>query len=151
MKISAQEEYGLRCLMQIGRLAEKGGTTIEEVSKAEGLTTSYTAKLLLDYTPSNVEQNFSDFLKLASPKVFATMRDDLDKIIEEVQRLRVSSSFHIHQIKKLGSTQRIELVGLRSKYADETLIERDTEHHIIAYDIDDGTFRVTGASKKNGT
>ncbi|MGB5987832.1 MAG: TraE/TraK family type IV conjugative transfer system protein [Desulfobacterales bacterium] len=130
------------------KIAIRGNEADDEYLKMMG---RYAGKLLLDYTPSNVEQNFSDFLKLASPKVFATMRDDLDKIIEEVQRLRVSSSFHIHQIKKLGSTQRIELVGLRSKYADETLIERDTEHHIIAYDIDDGTFRVTGASKKNGT
>jgi Rrf2 family protein len=46
MKISAQEEYGLRCLLQIGRLADAGGTTIEEVSRAEGMTPSYTAKLL---------------------------------------------------------------------------------------------------------
>ncbi len=111
----------------------------------------YATKLLLDYSPSNVEGNFSDFLKLAAPKVFAGMRDDLDKIIEEVMRLRVSSSFHIHRVKKLGDTNRIELVGLRIKYADETLISRDTEHHTIEYRIDEGTFRITGVTKKNGT
>lgn len=111
----------------------------------------YAAKLLLDYTPSNVEGNFSDFLKLASPKVFAGMHDDLDKIIEEVIRLRVSSSFHIHQVKKLGDSNQIELVGLRTKYADETLIAQDTEHHIIEYGIDQGTFEVKGVIKKNGT
>ena len=73
-----------------------------------------------------------------------------NKIIEEVIRLRVSSSFHIHTIKKLGSTNRIELVGLRSKHADDVRIESAIEHHFIEYDIDEGTFRVTGVSQKNG-
>jgi hypothetical protein len=77
------------------------------------------------------------------------MRDDLDKIIEEVIRLRVSSSFHIHKIKKLGNSNKIELVGLRTKFADETPISKDTEHHIIEYKINDGTFRVIGVTDKN--
>jgi len=110
----------------------------------------YAGKLLLDYTPSNVEANFSDFLKLASPDTFSIMRDELDKIIEEVHRLRISSSYHIHQIKKLGDTNRLEISGLRTKYADDTRIEQRNEHYILTYEIDDGTFRVTGASKKNG-
>lgn len=130
------------------KIVIRGNTVDDHYLKMMG---RYTAKLLLDYTPSNVEGNFSDFLKLAAPKVFAGMRDDLDKIIEEVMRLRVSSSFHIHRIKKLGDTNRIELVGLRTKYADETLIAKDTEHHIIEYQINAGTYRVKGVSKKNGT
>ena len=111
----------------------------------------YSIKLLLDYTPSNAEQNFSDFLKLASPGVFSSMRSDLNKIIEEVIRLRVSSSFQIHTIKKLGTTNQIELIGLRSKYADDVSIEKAIENHIIEYEIDDGTFRITGVSQKNDT
>ena len=130
------------------KIAIRGNTVDDHYIKMMG---RYTAKLLLDYTPSNVEGNFSDFLNLAAPSVFAGMRDDLDKVIEEVMRLRVSSSFHIHQIKKLGDTNRIELVGLRTKYADETLISRNIEHHIIEYQINAGTYRVTGVSKKNGT
>ena len=110
----------------------------------------YSIKLILDYTPSNVEQNFSDFLKLTSPGVFSSMRSGLNKIIEEVIRLRVSSSFHIHKISKLGSANRIEIIGLRLKHADDVCIQSGIEHHIIEYNIDDGTFRVTGVSKKNG-
>lgn len=45
MKITAAEEYGLRCLLQIAREPE-GSSTIEEVASREGLTPSYTAKLL---------------------------------------------------------------------------------------------------------
>lgn len=43
MKFSAQEEYGLRCLIAI---AQKDGTTIPEISKREGLTEPHVAKLL---------------------------------------------------------------------------------------------------------
>ncbi len=46
MKFSAQEEYGLRCLMQIARHAEDGGLTIPQVSQAEGITQTHAAKLL---------------------------------------------------------------------------------------------------------
>ncbi|MCF7808059.1 MAG: Rrf2 family transcriptional regulator [Candidatus Marinimicrobia bacterium] len=46
MKISAQEEYGIRCLLQIGRRTATGGTTIAEISKAERITPSNTAKLV---------------------------------------------------------------------------------------------------------
>jgi Rrf2 family iron-sulfur cluster assembly transcriptional regulator len=45
MKFTAQEEYGLRCLLQIGRHAG-GGLTIPEIAVAEGLSTPYVAKLM---------------------------------------------------------------------------------------------------------
>lgn len=47
MKFSAQEEYGLRCLLQIARLGVDGSMTIPEISKHEGLTPTHVAKLLM--------------------------------------------------------------------------------------------------------
>ncbi len=46
MKISAQEEYGIRCLLHIGRQTELGGSNISAISKAEGISPSNTAKLV---------------------------------------------------------------------------------------------------------
>lgn len=46
MKFSSQEEYGLRCLLEIGKLGPNGSMTIPEISRAEGLTQPYVAKLL---------------------------------------------------------------------------------------------------------
>src|SRR5437867_4313492 len=45
MKITAQEEYGLRCLM---RLAQANGqaATLSDIAAAEGLSVPYAAKLL---------------------------------------------------------------------------------------------------------
>ncbi len=49
MKLTAQEEYGLRCLLQIARRAphpEHAPVSIRDVAAAEGLSVDYTAKLL---------------------------------------------------------------------------------------------------------
>ncbi len=46
MKFSAQEEYGLRCLLRIGKSNSPNGLTIPEISQLEGLSTHNVAKLL---------------------------------------------------------------------------------------------------------
>jgi len=46
MKLSSQEEYGLRCLLHIARQGKGGSLTIPQISQAEGITEFYTAKLL---------------------------------------------------------------------------------------------------------
>ena len=47
MKLSANEEYGVRCLVRIG-YAEARGLTIPEISQAEGVSPAYAAKILRD-------------------------------------------------------------------------------------------------------
>lgn len=46
MKITSQEEYGLRCLLHIARAEDGQSLTIPEIAAAEGLSASYVAKLL---------------------------------------------------------------------------------------------------------
>ena len=45
MKITAQEEYGLRILIRIASCKEAEGLSIPQLSEAEGLTTHYVAKI----------------------------------------------------------------------------------------------------------
>ncbi len=45
MKLSANEEYGIRCLVRIG-YADAKGLTIPEMSQAEGVSPAYAAKIL---------------------------------------------------------------------------------------------------------
>lgn len=45
MKITAQEEYGLRILLRIANCQDTEGFSIPQLSQAEGLTTPYVAKL----------------------------------------------------------------------------------------------------------
>ena len=46
MKVSSQEEYGLRCLLRLAREGVGGSLTIPEISEAEGISISYVGKLL---------------------------------------------------------------------------------------------------------
>ena len=46
MKLSAHEEYGLRCLLQVANLAAAGSATIPEISRSEGISVPYVAKLM---------------------------------------------------------------------------------------------------------
>src|SRR3989442_3183780 len=45
MKITSQEEYGLRCLMRLAR-AEGQSATLPEIAAAEGLSVPYVAKFM---------------------------------------------------------------------------------------------------------
>jgi Rrf2 family protein len=45
MRFTSQEEYGLRCLLQLARASEHR-LTIAEIAEREGLTAAYVAKLL---------------------------------------------------------------------------------------------------------
>jgi Rrf2 family iron-sulfur cluster assembly transcriptional regulator len=61
MKITAQEEYGLRILIRIAGCSDAEGMSIPQLSEAEGLTSHYVAKLtrllrmegLINSTPGN--------------------------------------------------------------------------------------------------
>jgi Rrf2 family protein len=46
MKISSQEEYGLRCLLRLAQADDGHSLTIPEVAALEGLSAPYVAKLL---------------------------------------------------------------------------------------------------------
>jgi len=46
MKLTSQEEYGLRCLLQIGRQGEGGSLTIGEMSQREGISAPNVAKIM---------------------------------------------------------------------------------------------------------
>ena len=46
MKLSSQEEYGLRCLVQLGRHAGGPVLTIPEISRLEGISVPHVAKIM---------------------------------------------------------------------------------------------------------
>jgi len=46
MKLSSQEEYGLRCLLQIARQGEGESLTIAEMSQREGISAPNVAKIM---------------------------------------------------------------------------------------------------------
>ena len=55
MKITAQEEYGLRCLLQVAQLTIKDElASLEDIAKNEHITTDYAAKLITTLRQANL-------------------------------------------------------------------------------------------------
>jgi len=46
MKLSSQEEYGLRCLLQLARAGDAASMTIAEMSEREGISSPNVAKIM---------------------------------------------------------------------------------------------------------
>ena len=46
MKLSALDEYGLRCLLQVAQRAHDGPVSVARIADAEGLSPEYTARLM---------------------------------------------------------------------------------------------------------
>lgn len=46
MKLTSQEEYGLRCLLRVGREADGESLTIPELARAEGISEPNVAKMM---------------------------------------------------------------------------------------------------------
>ncbi len=89
MKITSQEEYGLRILLRIARCHDEESMSIQALSIAEGLSAAYVAKLtrilrqagFINSTPGNIggyilakpakEINVNDVLKTLGGSLFA--------------------------------------------------------------------------------
>ena len=46
MKLSSNEEYGLRCLLRLGYEGAGGSLTLPEIGQAEGVSEAYAAKIM---------------------------------------------------------------------------------------------------------
>jgi Rrf2 family transcriptional regulator, iron-sulfur cluster assembly transcription factor len=46
MRLSSQEEYGLRCLIRVGREGTEASVTIPELARSEGISQPHAAKML---------------------------------------------------------------------------------------------------------
>ena len=46
MRFTSQEEYGLRCMLQLAKHENEGSLTIEDIARGENLTTHYVGKLM---------------------------------------------------------------------------------------------------------
>ncbi|MCM8811573.1 MAG: Rrf2 family transcriptional regulator [Candidatus Omnitrophica bacterium] len=57
MKITAQEEYGLRCLLQLAKNGVENGVTVKEIAQKEGLSPAYVEKLLRHLNQAGLTQS----------------------------------------------------------------------------------------------
>lgn len=57
MKITKQEEYGLRCVLQLAREGKGRAISVREISRREGLSTDYVTKLLVIFRRDGLLQS----------------------------------------------------------------------------------------------
>ena len=58
MKISAQEEYGLRCLLQLARAESEGSSlTLAQIARREGISSANAGKLMWILTKAGLVQS----------------------------------------------------------------------------------------------
>jgi Rrf2 family protein len=80
MKITSQEEYGLRCLLRLAEAGTDRSLTIPEIAAAEGLSTPYVAKLLAVLRQAGLIDSVRGCLggyRLARPAVDVTIGEVL--------------------------------------------------------------------------
>ncbi len=81
MKLTATEEYGLRCLIQVARYAPSGDSApvpIRDIAEHEGLSIDYTAKLLRMLRQGDLitsERGAAGGYRLARPASELKLRD----------------------------------------------------------------------------
>jgi Rrf2 family iron-sulfur cluster assembly transcriptional regulator len=85
MKLSTQEEYGLRCLLQIARLESSSGesVTINAISQAEGLSVANVGKFVRALRLGGFvdsERGHLGGYRLARPATEISVRDVLDTL-----------------------------------------------------------------------
>ena len=85
MKLSTQEEYGLRCLLQIARLESQTdkSVTINEISQAEGLSVANVGKFLRALRLGGFvdsERGHAGGYRLSRPAAEISVRDILDAL-----------------------------------------------------------------------
>jgi Rrf2 family protein len=80
MKITSQEEYGLRCLLRLAEAGTEKSLTIPEIAAAEGLSSPYVAKLLAVLRQAGLIDSVRGCLggyRLARPPVEVTIGEVL--------------------------------------------------------------------------
>ncbi len=85
MKLSTQEEYGLRCLLQIARIESQTdkSVTINEISQAEGLSVANVGKFLRALRLGGLvdsERGHAGGYRLSRPAAEISVRDILDAL-----------------------------------------------------------------------
>jgi Rrf2 family protein len=80
MRWSSQEEYGLRCLLQVALLEVRGPAQIGEIASREGMSDEYVAKLLRVLRQAGLVTSVRGAgggYRLARPSAEITVRDAL--------------------------------------------------------------------------
>jgi Rrf2 family protein len=154
MKLTAHEEYGLRCLLQIGKAWPGTSLTIPEVSRREGISAHHAAKLLQILRQGGFLKSVRGQVggySLASPPEQIILRDVLallggrlyeDEFCQSHKgRVRVCTHSTDCSIRSLWRTIQAALDEVLAKTTLQDLLRREEEmsswlHELVPLEAD---------------
>ncbi len=114
MRLSASEEYGLRCLMQLARHERTGASEplgIPEIASGEGLTTAHVGKIMRQLRQAGLVRGFRGAqggYRLVRPPEQISLRDALASLGgEAVLRVPCSDGADVGCVHDAGCTLRV--------------------------------------------
>ncbi len=139
MKITSQEEYGLRILLRIAKCPDKDGMTIQVLAAAEGLSIPYVAKLtrmlrmegFVNSTPGNKGGyiltrpaeliNVNEVLKILGGSLFEkSFCNDYSGILKLCTNSVDCSIRSLWQMIQVNIDQLLDSISLRDLISSET-------------------------------
>ncbi len=145
MKLSATEEYGLRCLLQLARCGDDENLTIPEISRAEDLSVANAAKLMRMLRLGGIVESTrgqSGGYSLTRPANKITMAEALDSLggpfyssmfcDSHSGREQTCTHFVDCSLRSLWSTLQLVLTNVFAKITLQDLLcdEQEMSHRI---------------------
>ncbi len=145
MKFSAQEEYGIRLLLQIAKSKSSNGLTIPEISELEGISTANAGKILRKLRLAGFIESargqtggyklkkpadeilVSDVLTALGGKLYESGFCDLHAGVENICTNSIDCS-----IRSLWKTVQTMLDGLLSKITLDDLLGKEEDVEALA-------------------
>ncbi|MBU0991731.1 MAG: type IV conjugative transfer system protein TraE [Proteobacteria bacterium] len=110
--------------------------------------TRYILELLLNYTPKTVQFNFNDLLSLVSPELYQELQSNLFKIVDNVEKLRITSVFYPSNIIIDQEKKYITIRGRRKQFSHFAKIEESERNYYLRYEITNGRFFLTNIQEQ---
>jgi len=108
----------------------------------------YLVLLLLHYTPSNAEAQFSEFLTYVSPDSYPQLQKQLGDNLHRIKMLNVTSTFHVQEIEHDKAKRELTVKGFLRQYAGEAKARDEHVVCLIRYRIGDGRLIVDEVEQK---
>jgi conjugal transfer pilus assembly protein TraE len=104
--------------------------------------------LALTYSPATVRINFDRLLALYEPEAYPVASQNWYNLASRVEEVKVTNVFHLRRVLVDPEKHRIELVGERTQWADDKVMEKGERKYVVDYVIKAGTFAITSILEK---
>ncbi|MEM5854807.1 MAG: type IV conjugative transfer system protein TraE [Candidatus Aenigmatarchaeota archaeon] len=101
--------------------------------------TRHVVYLALNYSPETIDFQVQELLKLVLPARYTEMKQNFERIAQDVKTAKVSSAFFINHIKINHNTRKILVSGFFDQWVmDRKVVTNERRSYVIDYEIVSG-------------